>query len=352
MHPVGFFLEGIVASLDPARVELVAYTTNLQEDSVTSRLRSSFSEWHSLLGVSDEFAARRIRDDGIQVLIDLAGHTGHNRLPLFAWRPAPVQVSWLGYWASTGVQAMDYVLADEVSVPQQHRDQFTESIWYLPDTRLCYTPSADSMGVPLAPLPKSRNGYITFGSFQKLGKINDRVLALWGRVLHVLPDARLRVQNRQKNCPATREQFRERLFAMGIAPERVALEGEVPREAYLAAHADVDIILDTFPFPGDTTTCEALWMGVPTLTLAGETMLGRQGASMLACTGLQDWIASDEADFVAKAIAHAADAERLAHLRQGLRDKIIASPLFDSYRFAQNLQKALHEMWQKKKAGI
>ncbi len=348
-HPVGFFLEGIAASLNPARVELVAYVTGTQEDMVTTRIKRLFAAWNSLVGMSDADAARRIRDDGVHLLIDLAGHTAHNRLPLFAWKPAPVQVSWLGYWASTGVPGMDYLLADRVSVPQQQQAQFTETIWYLPDTRLCFTPPADSAKIPLSPLPMMRNGYITFGSFQKLGKINAGVLALWGRIFRALPNARLRLQNRQMNCPVAREQIRDQLASYGIAPERVAIEREVPREDYLAAHAEVDIILDTFPFPGGTTTCEALWMGVPTLTLAGATMLGRQGASMLACAGLDDWIASDEEDYVARAAFHAMDIERLAQLRMGLRGRVKDSPLFDGARFAQNLEQALHEMWHNRK---
>ncbi|MGA8146137.1 MAG: hypothetical protein WB870_01000, partial [Gallionellaceae bacterium] len=348
-HPVGFFLEGIAASLNPARVELVAYVTGTQEDMVTTRIKRLFAAWNSLVGMSDADAARRIRDDGVHLLIDLAGHTAHNRLPLFAWKPAPVQVSWLGYWASTGVPGMDYLLADRVSVPQQQQAQFTETIWYLPDTRLCFTPPADSAKIPLSPLPMMRNGYITFGSFQKLGKINAGVLALWGRIFRALPNARLRLQNRQMNCPVAREQIRDQLASYGIAPERVAIEREVPREDYLAAHAEVDIILDTFPFPGGTTTCEALWMGVPTLTLAGATMLGRQGASMLACAGLDDWIASDEEDYVARAAFHAMDIERLAQLRMGLRERVKDSPLFDGARFAQNLEQALHEMWHNRK---
>jgi protein O-GlcNAc transferase len=234
-------------------------------------------------------------------------------------------------------------------VPEHHQGQFTETIWYLPDTRLCFTPPADSMRIPPTSLPGMRNGYITFGSFQKLGKINERVIALWGRVFRAVPDARLRLQNRQMNCPAAREHLLDQLANSGIAPERVAIAGEVPREGYLAAHAEVDIILDTFPFPGGTTTCESLWMGVPTLTLAGDTLLGRQGASLLACAGLNDWIASDEDEYVVKAISHATDVDRLAQLRIGLRDQVKDSPLFDGRRFAHNLENALCEMWQKRK---
>jgi protein O-GlcNAc transferase len=344
-HPVGYFLESIIAHLDPARVELVAYSTKLQEDELTARIKPRFTAWHSIVGLSDEAAARRIHDDGVQVLLDLAGHTAFNRLPVFAWKPAPVQASWLGYFASTGLTAMDYALADPVSVPEAHRDQFTETVWYLPETRLCFTPPATDIAV--APLSAVRNGYLTFGCFQTLSKISDEVLAAWGAILRALPQARLRVQNKQMSCASTREELERRLAQAGIAPERVTLAGPMPREAYLAAHAEVDILLDTFPYPGGTTTCEALWMGVPTVTLAGGTMLARQGASLLACAGLADWIAGDREEYVALSVKHAGDLGRLAQLRAGLRQQVQASPLFDAARFAAQLENALHGMWQK-----
>ncbi|HUX62991.1 tetratricopeptide repeat protein [Sulfuricella sp.] len=347
-HPVGFFLESILAHLNPARVELVAYPTQLQEDELTARIKSRFASWKPIAGLSDQTAARKIHEDGIHILIDLAGHTAKNRLPVFAWKPAPVQVSWLGYFASTGVPGMDYLLADPVSVPDSHRDHFTETVWYLPDTRLCFTAPATNTNLTLTPLPAARNGYVTFGCFQRLSKINDDVLALWGRIFHALPQSRLRLQSNEMKSPSAREEVQRRLARVGIDPERVMIQGSVPRKDYLAAHADVDIILDTFPYPGGTTTCEALWMGVPTLTLAGDTLLARQGASLLACAGLGDWIASDEDDYVTRALAHAANFNRLARLRSGLREKVLASPLFDALLFALNLEEALQNMWQQK----
>jgi protein O-GlcNAc transferase len=344
-HPVGFFIESILAHCDPARVELVAYPTLPREDETTARLKPRFAAWHSLVDLSDADAAARIHGDGIHILIDLAGHTAQNRLPVFAWRPAPVQVSWLGYFATTGLPTIDYVLADRVSVPESLGDQFTESIWYLPDTRFCFTPPVDSAHLQPASLPAARNGYVTFGCFQNPLKLNDAVLAAWGRILGAMPDARLRLQSRPLRYPAAREQLQTRLRAAGVAPERVTMAGEVPREQYLLAHAEVDILLDTFPYPGATTTCEALWMGVPTLTLAGDSLLGRQGASLLACAGLTDWIAVDVDDYVARALAHAADIDHLGRLRARLRDQVRASPLFDAPRFARHLEAALEGMW-------
>jgi protein O-GlcNAc transferase len=344
-HPVGFFVESILAHIDPARVELVAYSTLAREDETTARLKPRFAAWNSLVALSDAAAAARIHGDGIHILIDLSGHTAHNRLPIFAWRPAPVQVSWLGYFATTGVPTIDYLLADRVSAPQSLGDQFTETIWHLPDTRFCFTPPGDGAHLQLTSLPAARNGYITFGCFQNPLKLNDAVLAAWGRILAALPEARLRLSSRPMRYPAARARLQDRLQRCGIAPERVTMLGQLPRDDYLMAHADVDLMLDTFPYPGATTTCEALWMGVPTLTLAGDTLVSRQGASLLAAAGLDDWIAVDVDDYVARALAHAADSDRLGRLRMALRVKVLASPLFDAPRFARNLEAALERMW-------
>lgn len=351
-HPVGFFLENILAHLNPARIELVAYPTQPNEDKLTIRIKPHFVSWNPIMGLSDEAAARKIHDDGIHILIDLAGHTTHNRLPLFAWRPAPVQVSWLGYFASTGVPGIDYLLADPISVPDSHRDHFTETVWYLPDTRLCFTPPATSAMLAPTPPPAARNGFITFACFQNVRKINDAVLASWGKIFNLLPQARLRLQSKQMNSIAVRELMLQRLARVGIEKDRVTIEASMPRADYLAAHAGVDIFLDTFPYPGGTTTCEALWMGVPTLTLAGDTLLSRQGASMLACVGLDEWVATDEEDYVERALFLAADVARLAQLRAGLREKVLASPLFDAPLFARHLEDALQGMWQQKMSGV
>lgn len=349
-HPVAFFLERVLACLDPAKIELVAYSTNRQEDDLTARIKPRFAAWNTIEGMNDETAARKIRADGIHILIDLAGHTGHTsdkRLPLFAWKPAPVQVSWLGYLASTGVPGMDFLLADPISVPESHLGHFSETVWHLPDTVNCFTPPASSERLMVTPQPAISNGYITFGSFQNMIKVNDVVLATWGRIFHALPQARLRLHSKQLNSTTAREQVQQRLTRFGILPERVTIAGAIPsREEYLATHAEVDIILDCFPYPGITTTCEALWMGVPTLTLAGDTLLARQGASLLACAGLPDWVASDEDDYISRALAHASDINRLAHLRSSLRSQLLASPLCDAPLFAANLEMALQSMWE------
>ena len=345
-NPVGYFLEAVLEHINPARLQLVAYTTTRREDALTTRIKPKFTAWHSIAGLGDEAAAGKIHQDQMHILIDLAGHTVNNRLPLFAWKPAPVQLSWLGYFASTGVGAIDYLLADRASIADAEPAPFTEQVWTLPDTRLCFTPPAGAPDV--APMPALHNGYITFGCFQRLAKLNDEVLRLWGRVMHALPDSRLRLQMIEMRWPAAREKLLKRLARAGIAPERATIHPEAPRDAYLAAHTEVDLILDTFPFPGGTTTCEALWMGVPTLTLRGASLLARQGASLLGCAGLHGWIAEDKNDYVARATAHATDIAMLAALRAGLRAQTRQSPLCDAARFTSNLQVALLGMWQQR----
>jgi len=349
-HPVGYFLESLLANLDPARVELFAYPTDDHVDALTMRIRPYFAKWHLLSKLNDADAARTIHADGVHVLLDLSGHTEQNRLPIFAWKPAPVQASWLGYFATTGVAEMDYLLADEMGVPDEQRQYFTEKIWYLPDTRLCF--SAPEHDLPVGALPALNNGHITFGCFQRLTKVGGDVLAAWARILGALPNARLRWQCKQLGDPAVAAKFVTRLQQHGIDPARVTMLGEVSREAYLNAHAEVDVILDTFPFPGGTTTCEALWMGVPTLTLAGDTLLARQGASLLKAAGLAEWIATGTDDYIARAVALSGDLSKLAALRAGLREQVRLSPLFDAKRFARNFEDALWGMWEARHGNI
>ena len=345
-HPVGYFLESVLSRLDPSRVELIGYPTNPRVDDLTLRIQPYFSGWRQLAAFSDEAAAREIHRDGIHVLLELSGHTANNRLPVLAWKPAPVQASWLGYFATTGVREIDYFIADEISVPDGHRSHFTESIWYLPDTRLCFSPPDTEAEVAALPALRSANGAITFGSFQNLAKLNDRTLSLWGRVLQAVPNSHLRIQSLQLSDPSMQQQLTRRLESVGIAAERISLHGPTARAAYLAAHAEVDMILDTQPFPGGTTTCEALWMGVPTLTVAGDRLISRQGASLMHAAGLAEWVADDEQAFVAKAVALAGEPGKLADLRAGLRERVRTSPLFDAKRFAANLESALWQMWQ------
>jgi predicted O-linked N-acetylglucosamine transferase (SPINDLY family) len=338
------FLKHLLAGLQKEPVELVAFSNNPYDDDVTKELKSLMQHWHDIRDLSDHDAAKAIHSCCVDILIDLSGHTGHNRLPVFAWRPAPTQVSWLGYFASTWLPEVDYLIADPISVPGHLHHQFSERIWYLPETRLCMSPPAETHTLAVSNLPAAVNGNVTFGSFQSLSKINDRVLSTWGQVLSALPHSRLRLQIRDLDLPGVRERLLGRILQAGIPTTRVMLLSGVSVSEYLAAHHEVDIILDTFPYPGGTTTAEALWMGVPTITLEGNSLLARQGASMLANAGLQDWIANSHEAYIERAIHFASNISALAKLRSRLRQQVLASPLFDSSRFTAHFLAALRAM--------
>jgi protein O-GlcNAc transferase len=343
-HSVGYFLEAFLAEIDPFRVEILAFPTSAQCDALTERIRPHFSKWVPLTGLTDQHAAQLIRGLGVHILVDLSGHTTHNRLPMFALRPAPLQATWLGYFATTGVEAIDFLIADPWSLPPVEEHLFTEKIWRLPNTRLCLT--APTEAIHVNPLPAPGTGNITFGCFNNLNKINDDVVALWSRVLLSVPRSRLLLKGRQFQDPQVVEDFFDKFAVHGISREQLKFEGPSSRVAYFEAYHRVDIGLDPFPFPGGTTTAESLWMGVPVLTLSGKHFLSRQGVSLMAASGLKDWIAEDADDYVAKAVAHASNLDALAGLRQLLRGQVLASPLFDANAFARDFEAALYGMWQ------
>ncbi len=346
-HPVGYFLESVLSRLDKTRVELYAYPSGLKDDDLTARLRQHFARWQPLVGLGDEVAAKLIHGDGIHILLDLSGHTAHNRLPVFAWKPAPVQATWLGYSASTGLAEMDYLIADAHVAPPEEEGQFTEKIWRLPDTYLCLT--APGEAVEIGPPPALAAGIVTFGSFNNLSKMNDATVALWSKILHAAPESRLLLKANQLRDPAVREAVARRYAACGIGPERLLLEGTIPKRAdHLAAYNRMDIALDPFPYAGTTTSVESLWMSVPFLTRRGDRFVSHVGESIAHNAELPEWIAADEDEYVEKAVAFASDLEALARLREGLREQVLASPLFDAPRFARNLEDALWGMWESK----
>jgi protein O-GlcNAc transferase len=296
--------------------------------------------------LTDAALADRIRQDQIDILIDLSGHTGFNRLPVFAWKAAPIQATWLGYFSTTGVAAIDYLIADPVTLRQTEEKYFTETIWRLKQTRLCFTPPSDASPAP-GPLPALANGHVTFGCFNHLSKMNDAVVAVWSRLLHAVPGSRLFLKSPPLADAQVRQQTIARFSQRGIDASRLLFEGLSAKQAYLAAYCQVDVALDPFPYPGGTTTMEALWMGVPVLTLEGERFLSRQGVGLLKTAALDAWIATDENDYVERGAALAADLPALAALRARLREQVRASPLCDAPRFAADLTAALREMWRR-----
>ena len=288
---------------------------------------------------------RSIRSDRIDILIDLSGHTRGHRLLTFARKPAPVQLTAGGHYDTTGLDAIDYLIADRFHAPEGAERYFSEALIRLPHDYICYEPPAYAPDVSAS--PSMQRGNVTFGCYNNLAKLNDEVITLWVKILEHLPSARLRLQTRELNDVPTGERIRGVFAERGIARKRVALHGHVPHEQLLAAYAEIDIALDPFPYSGGLTTLEALWMGVPVVTLTGQTFCGRHSTSHLTNVGLSELVTTTPEDYVAVAVALARDPERLRVLRQGLRERMAASPLCDAKGYTRDLEAAYREMWQK-----
>jgi protein O-GlcNAc transferase len=346
-HPVGYFLLSFLTALNAyaaGRLELYAFFSKPDEDEISVRIKAQCHAWRQVHAMDDAALVRQIGEDRIDILIDLAGHTGENRLPAFAWKPAPVQATWLGYLGTTGVAAIDYLIADDWTLPPKLEPHFTEKIWRLPQSYLCFTPPAEDGTI--GPQPALTNGYVTFGSFNNLGKLGAEVISLWARILHAVPESRLLLKTLQFIEPGVRQDVAQQFARHGISSSRLMLEPPVPRADYLKPFNRVDIALDPFPYPGITTSVECLWMGVPFITLAGDTFMARQGVGLLNNAGLPDWIAADEDDYLKLAARRAGELHTLQQLRQELRARVLASPIFDAPSFARNFESAMRDMWR------
>lgn len=344
MHSVPFFFEPLLAHHDDNMFESTCYAAIMHPDTVTARLQNLADRWKSIMGLTGAQVAEMIRTDGIDILVDLAGHTGNNALKVFSYKPASVQVTWLGYPDTTGLSTIDYRLTDALCDPPGNEAFHTETLVRLPGCFLCYQPLTDAPEV--APLPAVGKGYVTFGSFNHLPKMNAKVIALWAKLLAAVPQARLLIKNKSLTDAATAERYYGSFAVHGIGRERVELTGFTATQAeHMELYRRVDIALDTFPYSGATTTCEALWMGVPVVTLAGVRHSGRVGVSLLNAVGLNDWIAGTPEHYVAIAVQMAADIPRLADLRAGLRQRMAASPLCDGKAFTRKVEAAYRQMW-------
>jgi predicted O-linked N-acetylglucosamine transferase (SPINDLY family) len=338
---VACFLAHVLEAHDRGQVEVFCYSNSRQADAVTARIRAAADCWREIHALSDEQAAELIREDGIDLLVDLAGHTGDNRLPLFALKPAPVQVTWLGYPDTTGLREIDYRITDAWADPPGRSDELhTEKLVRLPHGFAAYEPQ--EVAPEVAPLPAEANSFVTFGSFNNFNKLTDECLEVWARILEAVSTARLLLKCGQFDDPAMREEMLAR-FPSG----RLELVGAQAGQAeHLAQYARVDVALDPFPYNGATTTCEALWMGVPVIALAGNRHAARVGLSMLTRVGLADLVATSQDEYVANAIELAADLSRLRTLRARLRDMMRSSPLTDGRQLAVELQAAYRDMWR------
>ncbi len=344
-HPVALFLLSILSAIDRSQISVHAYYNNDFEDELTEKLKGRFDRWANIFSLDDTKAAEIIKNDGIHILIDLSGHTAKNRLGLFAHRVSPIQISWLGYCGTTGMQEIDYVIGDPYVISQEEEKYFVEKIFRLPETYWCFT--APEFDLKVERLPALDNGYITFGCFNNLSKINEEVIKLWAKIVIACPGSKLFLKTRRLSDKMVEKTFRRRFAHYGVESNRLIIEGLSTRSDYFRTYNRVDIALDPFPFPGGTTSIEGLWMGVPFMTRKGDRFYSRNGETILHNIGLSDWIADDNDDYIRKVIGFATDLNALSEMRKSLRERILASPLFDADRFARNFEKAMFDIWER-----
>lgn len=343
-HSVACFFESLLGFMDRDKYISYCYADVSKPDETTARLRGLCSQWRDVAGMGTAGICSRINTDRIDILVDMAGHTSSRNMDVFATRPAPVQITWLGYPNTTGLGCMDYRFTDNHADPKGDGTPCIERLVRLDGSFLCYKAPPDAPEVSC--LPGSNNGYITFGSFNNLAKVNDQVLALWARLLERVPNARLYIKNPSFTDETTRDACYKRLTGMGVAHDRVRLAGRTrTRAEHLELYSRVDIGLDTFPYNGTTTTCEALWMGVPVVSMAGRAHAGRVGASLLNAANHPEWIGGGEKAYLDIAVELAGNIDVLAGIRHALRDDMKRSLLCDSERFAVTYTRALRKIW-------
>ena len=342
-HSVAHFFSPVLEHFDHEQFDIVCYYNHHKNDAYTERFKKQASAWRDVLTLNDLQLAQQISDDRIDVLIDLNNHSGGNRLPAFALRPAPVQVSWLGYPATTGMDAMDYILVDKYFAPDDSMAAFcSEKLACLQSYRALKP--APEMDLPVSALPMLERGHITFGSFNSFVKISQDVLSLWAELLAQIDNARLVMIVHAKE---SLDYIKDFFAARGIAAERLTLFTKLRYEQFLKLHQQVDIALDTYPFTGLTTSINGLWMGVPMITQVGERMLTRSGLSLLAPLGLdQDFVAHSRDEYLQKAVYWSQQPQKLAEIRAGLRHRLQQSPLLDGKAFTADLQNVLRGLWR------
>jgi len=341
-HPVGYFIIRVLEALSGMKCTVICYVTQTEHDDMTERFRKAAHVWKSCHHLSDEALAQSIHEDGVDVLFDLNGHIEWGRLLVFARRPAPLQITWAGYMATTGLETMDYIIADRHEIPEGSEQYYTEKVIRMPGSFVCYDPPA--YAPPVLPLPAFSNGYVTFGCFNLLTKISPEVVNLWSVILRRIPGSRLMLKTKELNGEKAKERIGDLFSRHGVGPDRIDLVGGTSHREHLDHYNRVDIALDPFPFSGSTTTLESLWMGVPVITMPGETFASRHSLSFLSTTGLTNTIADTPDHYVTLAENLAGNLPYLSEVRLSLRDRFRASPLCDGEAFAEKLLAALEEL--------
>ncbi|MDP9174237.1 MAG: tetratricopeptide repeat protein [Planctomycetota bacterium] len=345
-HSVASFFEPLLAAHHADVVEVFCYANVARPDETTARLQKLTPHWHDIAAMTDDAVATMIRGHGIDILVDLSGHTGHNRLMLFARKPAPVQVTYLGYPDTTGLSAIDYRITDALADPPGMTEKYhSEKLARMPESFLCFSEPRNAPAV--GPLPAAASGSVTFGSFNAAQKSNADVVGIWAAILKQVPKSRMMFKSKGLSNASARKWLLDLFAARSIGPERIVLRDWIAGKAsHLLLYGEIDIALDTFPYNGTTTTCEALWMGAPVITLAGEHHRSRVGASILTNVGLGELIAKNAEEYTQKAVGLAGDLTKLGAMRAGLRPRMAKSPLMDAGRFAGNLEKLYQGMWE------
>lgn len=344
-HSCAWFFEPLLTAHDRNRFEIFCYADVASPDAITARLQTLAEHWSNIAGMPHPAVAQLIQSDGIDILVDMAGHTAGNRLPLFAAKPAPLQINWLGFPGSTGLDAMDYRLSDPWLTPEPVSEYFVETVWNLERVSHCYRPPTETPDV--GPLPALTNGYITFGSFNNLLKTTPETIALWAEVLRAVPQSRLALKGFYLSHGRVKQLLVDAFARQGIGTGRLELSETVPgTKEHLSRYGRVDIALDTAPYNGATTTMEALWMGVPVVTWVGDRTASRYGWSFLSAVGLEELAATNPQAFVEAARGLAEDRHGLAALRQGLRKRVTESALRDEAGFTQAVEEAYRQMWR------
>ena len=344
-HAVAYFIEPVIMAHNREYFDVFCYSNSVRHDEVTKRIKENADHWRNIAGMSDKDVTELIQKDRIDILVDLAGHTAGNRILVFARKPAPIQISWIGYLATTGLSTMDYKIVDDYTDPLGKTEQFyTERLQRLHESFLCYLP--DRASPEVGPLPALLTKHITFGSFNNFSKVTSEISTLWASILNELPDSRLILKGRSFHDKTTCYYAINMFAQKGIATERIILQPSDPAPKHLESYNLVDIGLDTFPFNGAATTCDALWMGVPVITLAGTAYHSRVGVSLLSNVGLPELVAKTYDEYVELAISLASDIDNLRILRESLRYRMAHSPLTDAKRFTINLERSYREIWK------
>mgnify|MGYP005841159089 CR=1 FL=1 len=341
-HPVGYMIIAAMENIDAERFHLFYYsdTNPDKHDDITARLKATSRQWHETRYLPEARMLRTIEEDKIDMLIDLSGHSEGSRLVLFGHRPAPVQVEWVGgLFGTSGLRDMDWIIGDNVEIPEGDEKWYTEKVYRMPDDYICYDPPEYLPEV--GPLPAIDKGYITFANFNNGPKTNSKGIGLWAGVLKSVPNSKLMLKNKVYDHDFVKEDFLEKIAAHGIEPERIIFRGGTSHKEHLSALNEADIALDPYPYTGGLTTCESLMMGVPTITWPGPHFAGKHSATHLTAAGYPDFIADGADDYVNRAVDLAGDLEELASYRAGMREKVLASPLCDGPRFARNFEQAV-----------